>query len=370
MATEFTRRQALLQLLGLSAAAGCLSLPSLAKGLHLADELSEANCALLIGCAKQANKHYVAAMNMQGDLRYQIALPARGHHVALANPKLGLAACVARRPGQYIVLFAAETGQIIQQLSPPKNMHFYGHAAFSEDASQLYVTAGVSVTSEGVVLVYRKQGTQWQLSEQWPLGGLGPHQLLVLPQQRLAIAVGGIHTQGREKRNLETMQPALVYLDSRSGKLLQRRELSNPQLSIRHLSYSEASDTLWLACQGQNPEQEITSLIYSHKGNEHCQALEPDADYWPLFNQYIGSVVSSNGKLIASSPRGAKLAVWSEQTRELEQLMQIDDVCGLAADPHSWFASTGQGQLIQPANQLLRKQTQWQWDNHLSVLPL
>ncbi|WP_221077402.1 DUF1513 domain-containing protein [Agarivorans albus] len=368
MATKFNRRQVLFQLLGFGASASCLSLPTLAKGLSNEPDLSPQS--LLIACAKQANKHYVAAMNIQGELRYQLALPARGHYVALAKPKQALAACVARRPGKYIMLFSPESGEVIQQLSPPQGMHFFGHAVFSEDATQLYVTAGLSASSEGQILVYHQQDSGWSLSEQWSLGGLGPHQLMLLPQQRLVVAVGGIHTQGREKLNLDSMQPALLYLDSRSGKVLQRRELNNPQLSIRHLSYSKASDTVWLACQGQNPEQEVTSLIYSHKGNQLCQALGADADYWALFNQYIGSIVSSNGKLIASSPRGAKLAVWSEQSRELEQLMQIDDVCGLAASQHSWFASTGQGQLIQPSNKLQRQQTAWQWDNHLSVLAL
>ncbi|GAD04146.1 hypothetical protein AALB_4226 [Agarivorans albus MKT 106] len=76
MATKFNRRQVLFQLLGFGASASCLSLPTLAKGLSNEPDLSPQS--LLIACAKQANKHYVAAMNIQGELRYQLALPARG----------------------------------------------------------------------------------------------------------------------------------------------------------------------------------------------------------------------------------------------------------------------------------------------------
>ncbi|MDO6762815.1 DUF1513 domain-containing protein [Agarivorans sp. 1_MG-2023] len=368
MATKLSRRSLLQQMLSLAAGASLFSPAGIAYALTR--EGAQAEEYLLLGCTKQHGKHQLSAMASNGDLRYQLDLPARGHYVAVANTPQPVAACIARRPGHYIAMFNPHTGQPVHELTPPAKMHFYGHAVFSEDANKLYVTAGYTANSQGAILVYLQQDNTWQLSQTWPLAGLGPHQLLLLPSKRLVVAVGGIHTQGRDKLNLDDMQPALVYLNSESGEQLLSRSLDNSQLSIRHLSYSPQTDTVWLACQGQNPKQTVRSLIYSHKGEQACQALDPDADYWSLFEHYIGSVVCSNGTVLASSPRGAKLAAWSEADRELQQLIHVDDVCGLATHEKGWLASTGQGQLLHTSNKLKRQHTTLQWDNHLSVMPI
>ncbi len=362
------RRQLLKGISLLTLGASSFSISPLAKAL--AAKQPQAEDYLLIGCAKQQQQYYVAAANAQGEVVYQLPLAARGHDVALAKPKQQLGVCVARRPGDFAQLFNPLSGEALAQLSPPENMHFYGHACFSEDAQRVYLTAGSAQTSQGLVLVYQRLQQQWQLAEQWPLDGLGPHQLLLLPGERLVVAVGGIHTQGRKKLNLDSMQPALVYLHSETGQHLLTRRLSNPKLSIRHLAYSPQSDSVWMACQGQDPQQQPESLIYSQQGQGECVALDPDADYWPMFEQYIGSIMCHQGQVMASSPRAGKLAAWSEQQGELEQLMQYADVCGLAQTASAWHASTGQGLLIHQASDLSRQRTDLQWDNHMALLSL
>ncbi|WP_432454260.1 DUF1513 domain-containing protein [Agarivorans sp. QJM3NY_29] len=373
MATKLNRRQLLVRL-------GCLSLgcgwfrPGLAAKLLLEADDAQASNMLLLGCSKQALEYQLSAVTLDGAVQYQIPLAARGHEVAVAKPEFDLAACVARRPGKFIVLFNPRHGEILDTLQPPMGMHFYGHASFSEDALRMFVTAGEQDSSEGYVLVYSRSdsATAWQLSARWPLGGLGPHQLLVLPGQRLVVAVGGIHTRGREKLNLATMRPSLIYLNSLNGEQLMRRSLADHQLSIRHLAYSAHSDTLWLACQGQDPEAEISSLVYSHHGEGPLVALDPDADYWGLFDRYVGSIACSQGEVLASSPRGAKLGVWSEAQGELSHLVQMDDVCGLAGGETTWVASTGQGQLLgqRGSGEDWRAQSPLQWDNHLNLIAL
>ncbi len=362
------RRQFLkgMGLLGLGASS--FSISSLAAALGSEQVLVEDY--LLIGCAKQQQQYYVAAANAQGEVVYQLPLAARGHEVALAKPEQQLGICVARRPGDFAQLFNPFSGEALAQLNPPENRHFYGHACFSDDAQRIYLTAGDTASSQGYVLVYQRQPQHWQLSQQWPLDGLGPHQLLLLPDNRLVVAVGGIHTQGRKKLNLDSMQSALVYLDSETGQHLLTRKLSNPKLSIRHLAYSPQSDSVWLACQGQDPQQPAESLIYSQQGLGECIALEPGADYWAIFNQYIGSIICHQGQVLASSPRAGKLASWSEQHGELERLMQYDDVCGLAQTTDAWHASTGQGWLIHQSDDLSRQRTSLQWDNHMAPLTL
>ncbi len=40
--------------------------------------------------------------------------------------------------------------------------------------------------------------------------GIGPHEVIIMPDGNLAIGVGGVHTDGRTPKNLDSMQPSLV----------------------------------------------------------------------------------------------------------------------------------------------------------------
>ena len=364
MATEYSRRAALSLLSKAVGGAAALSAWPTLAAKALSHPTHQAQ-PLLLGAAaslQDKQRYLLAATSLEGELRYQLALPSRGHDTAV-HPQQNLAACVARRPGHWLYLLEASSGKLLEELAPPTELHFCGHATFADDA--LYVSVVRSADSRGYVLVYRQEQGWWQLAERFHLNGLGPHQLVVLDEQRLAVALGGIHTQARKKLNLDSMQPALLILDRHSGKLLEQQALADKQLSIRHLAYDAARDTLWLACQGQDPSAEPQALIYSYQAEQGLQALEADADYWAWFNHYVGSIAVSGDNLLASSPRGHCLAQWSLQQRSLDKLLQVDDVCGLAANAKHWWASTGQGRTLQQHGPNTAQQLRW--DNHLSL---
>src|SRR3546814_13805348 len=73
----------------------------------------------------------------------------------------------------------------------------------------------------------------------------------------LVIANGGIRTHpdfGRTKLNLDRMEPSLVLIGARDGRLIQRHALpaSLRPLSTRHVAVGNGGQ-VWFACQWEGP---------------------------------------------------------------------------------------------------------------------
>ena len=101
---------------------------------------------------------------------------------------------------------------------------------------------------------------------EFPTYGVGPHELLLLGDDRtIAIANGGIETHpdfGRAKLNLPTMKPSYVLVDRMTGDLIEKHELPPElhQLSIRHMDTDETG-AVWFGCQHEGPATERPALV-------------------------------------------------------------------------------------------------------------
>src|SRR5690606_18352847 len=101
--------------------------------------------------------------------------------------------------------------------------HFVGHGVFSPDGSRLYAPASRYDEGKGIVVVY--DATQgFRRIATYDLQGTGPHELTLHPDgETLIIGLGGILTHpdyDRIKLNLDTMDPALILMNRRSGNIL------------------------------------------------------------------------------------------------------------------------------------------------------
>ncbi len=362
-AKSFSRRQFLrtLAYLGVST-----SLASSFNTLALAKDQKPLR---LLSCAQKQQQDYLVCADTKGQTQYQLMLPERGHGLAVnSNQDLGLV--FSRRPGRFITAFDPQTGVQLWQHALPNDRHCYGHGCFSSDGL-LYVSEGDSATSQGVIAVYQidKGLKQVALLSDF---GLGPHEILLHPdQQHLIIAVGGIATQGREKLNLTSMAPSLVYLNRHSGKLVHTVTLGDHLLSIRHLAVAD-DGTVAMACQYQG-DSETLPLLYRHQLQLPVSELTSQAiplagaeEDWLRFNDYLGSVAIVDEQIITTSPRGNCVGRWHKDTGQLLGIDNLNDVCGLAVMPDQGvLLTTGTG-VVQ--YQALRHLTPWAWDNHALAL--
>jgi len=343
--------------------------------------LSLAGCSrqqplLLSGCDDN-NQHTLSGWQLGQGERFRIPVEQRVH-APLIRPGTDDAVFVARRPGTVVYVVDVREGAIKQQFSAAVNRHFYGHAIFSGDGRWLYVPENdFSETGRGIIGVY-DAAAGYQRVEQFDLGGIGPHQLALMPDGlTLAVALGGIQThpeQGRKKLNLETMQSALLYLDSRSGEVTGRFESPHRHLSLRHLDVAN-DGTVVVGAQFQSSAETDQSysgpMVFSHHAKQPLQALQATSETWLAQHHYIASVVlnRSGSRALTTSPRGGVANLWDVSQGKLLKQFRVRDVAGAGylSVSGDFVVSNGLGQLFKVGDslELIAQATSTQWDNHL-----
>ncbi|WP_020679526.1 DUF1513 domain-containing protein [Marinobacterium rhizophilum] len=372
--TGIDRRQFSLLLTGLLATPNLLAQPVLQRA-------PEAQSWLLASAATDSRQqHWLVISDTDGALRLRHRLPARAHHVA-AHPHQPWVAVVARRPGAYIDVVDYHSQALVKRIEPAANRVFFGHALFSPDGRWLIATENALPQGEGRISI-RDALNGFKLVNEFSSGGVGPHELLLSHAgDEVIVANGGIRTEGRQKVNLDSMQPSLAYLKLDGGEISEQWFLApeQHQLSIRHMDISP-DGTVAIAMQYEGNPADRQPLVALHRRGQALQALSaPDAINRQM-SQYCGSArIDSSGKIAAvSAPRGNLITFWDIEQNAYLTRLEVRDGCGIAATatPGEFIASSGTGQvyLLYPRDGLRERLIQdmrlsrLSWDNHLCAI--
>ena len=322
--------------------------------------------------------HSIVVTGLDGIDRQVIPLPGRGHDVAIC-PLSGRCLAFARRPGTFAVSFhvKGERPPVVFEAVPGR--HFYGHGAFSPDGRLAYATENDYVANRGVIGVYDLSGERPERVGEFWSGGIGPHDILPLPDGRsLVVANGGIEThpdKGREKLNIETMQPNVTVIDRESGTVRGVADLPSGlhKLSLRHMAVTDGGK-VWIGGQYEGSIEETPPLMASLDTVDGRLLLHdvPDDLRGRLAN-YVGSVtMSRDGEVVAAScPRAGRVLYFSAANGTFLSSQQRADACGLAPlDRAGFLISDGQGALSESGDRagapmLLASSAGISWDNHM-----
>lgn len=357
-ATEFSRRT-LLQLAGSALLVG--SWPALA-----------APPTRVYSAATDARGRHFLCCWSEGHLRFQVPSPGRGHDVILHRPS-NSAVFFARRPGRWILVLDADSGNVKAHIKATEGRHFYGHGTFVRNGRYL-ITAENDYArgGQGVLGVY-DSADGFKRLEEMPSGGIGPHQLVTLPDdQTLAVANGGILTlpdSDREMLNLASMQPSLCYVNSLSGQLLGEYRPPHHQLSLRHLDVNDGGQVT-IGAQFEGPSNLIHPLLFQHRGEDQLQPLAAEQPVWQAHRHYIASVACAGDRVIATSPRGNCISSW--HMGRFKSLEKFNDVAGAAFNSRTreFMTSNGRGQLVTLGDKTLQlsgRVAGLKWDNHMDI---
>jgi uncharacterized protein len=335
--TRFDRRQFLALAASAAVASPFAARAQAATGAHY-----------VASCREGVDTFSAVAFNPEGQISTRVALPARGHDIAM---RPGSSECVvfARRPGTFAVAFDATGAKPSQPFMSRPDRHFFGHGVFSPDGRLLYATENDFAGERGMISVRDATGGYLQIGE-FPSGGIGPHDIALLSDGiTLVVANGGIDTNpdsGRAPLNLDSMQPSLAYIDVRTGELIEQQmlEASLHQLSIRHLAVARG-DVVTFGCQQEGAGQ--PALVGWHRrGSKPALFEAPDVTYSAMKN-YVGSVsVDASGSIVsATSPRGGRVLFFDIASRKLIGDAAIKDVCGVAPSHQGegFLLTTGMG---------------------------
>lgn len=325
------------------------------------------------------NRHLVSRIGPDLDILWDLMLPARGHATAV-RPASDEGLVVARRPGTYALTFGLEDGEMHHRIPQAPGRHLYGHGVYSADGRTLWMTENDFDNGDGVVGIYDATAGYVRMGE-FKTGGIGPHQLLLMTDgHTLAVANGGILThpeRGRQKLNLDTMQPSLAYIDSRTGRISDQVLFADPRqrkLSTRHMA-ALPDGRIAVGCQDQGQDGVALPLVYIHDrlAGGGFQPVEIPDDMLERFNGYCGSVACGGKTLAVSSPRGGLVGFWRLPEGIWQGHLDLADGCGLAPGANGRItASSGNGVIghwDEPATQAgTAKHPFRRWDNHITAI--
>lgn len=336
----------------LKASAGLVS-TSLFMSLHGCN--LEPNTLLIGGYQTSSNNYGIAAIDINGNSRWQLKAPERVHGPCI-EAKLKLGAVAARRPGNFIQVFSAESGSLIEHIPRPQGIFFEGHAEFS--AGRLWATAARESSCDALLLSWNVD----QLTSPpdiLSLPGIGPHQVLNHAGS-LWIAIGGWKTDNRMVTNADYFESLLLEIDPFTFQI---KAVDNPSpgLSLRHLA--AYGDEIYVGMQYAYPRPSTQPLVYRYKNHKWAALAEPERG-WEVFDGYIASVAASHSKIMATSPQGHHIGLWDRATLESLETEKILDGSAAINAGNQLFAASGVG-VMMDAEQLSRRiPTEFHWDNH------
>lgn len=326
--------------------------------------------ARYLTCARTPSGAFAAViLSGAGEIISTRLLPGRGHAAAI-SPDRTRAVVFGRRPSEFMAAFELETFELTALIKSQPSRRYYGHGCYAADGRLLFASENAFEAADGVIGVYDATDRYRRIDE-FPSGGVGPHQMILLGDGRtFAVANGGIETSPdfpRAKLNLTTMVSNLAYLDANTGKLLER--VATPdnfhQLSLRHLAET-ADGAVWIGGQYEGPASDEAPLIAIHRRGQPSLAFAgPQAANHALDN-YIGSLVrNEDGSRVAlTSPRGGIMQVWRTADQSLLNDSKIADVCGVTPAGADFLATDGSGRLWLQSR-LVSSLDGWSWDNHI-----
>lgn len=340
----------------------------LAAGLCPKPTWADAGSPAFLTAGKKPDQgHVLCGLGQNGQIMFELPIPARGH-AAAAHPRLAQAVAFARRPGRFALVIDCVTGQEKARLDAPAGRHFYGHGAFSEDGTLLFTAENDYEAARGVIGVWNAARGYERIAE-FASGGVGPHDVKLMPDgETLVVANGGIETHpdtGRTKLNIPTMRPNLAYLDL-SGRLLETVRLDDSlhKNSIRHLGVGP-DGAVYFAMQWQGDISDRPPLLARHK-----RGAGPDLIGAAVAAEMVGyagsiAVVPEHGQVAISSPRGGVVQVFDTDTLDLVQRYELQDVCGISAGRNGLVLTTGTGKVLTGGATRTPLNYPIQWDNHL-----
>ena len=319
----------------------------------------------------QAGGYGAVLLGEQGDVIASIDLPERGHDITLSR-QAGRGVVFARQPGTFALVFDPRGREAPVTLTSVERRHFFGHGVFSPDGKLLYATENDFEAAQGVVGIYDVAGGYKRLGE-FPTYGTGPHEMLLMPDGiHFVVANGGIETHpdfGRAELNLETMDPSIVFIDRRDGKLVGQLRLDAGlhQLSIRHMAI-DARQRVWFGCQYRGAPSDGPQLVGYATMDGAIELVELPPDTLGHLRNYVGSVAASaDGNLVAvSSPEGNLLVTIDAEGKRPVLVETLRSGCGLAADGDGFVATSGEGEMAGMAGAVRDTQRfPFLFDNHI-----
>ena len=271
-----------------------------------------------------------------------------GHSIVAKPGQPGRAVMFAQRPGTRCCEVDYIAGEVVRVFDSAEGRHFYGHGAFSNQADHLFTTENNFEDEHGLVTI-RDTGDM-EIVGEFDSHGLGPHEMFFIDGGNIAvIANGGLKTSpkykdGYKDYDRESLNSSLVLIETASGTMLDRFNLENRFLSIRHLSISP-NQTIAMAIQDKENGESYSGgpLICVRFPDGKIVEMQDEGGVYKRMGHHTLSISLFEERSIVgvTSPFSDLVTFWDIQSGKLIKKVTLDSPSGLAlTGDKKWFVAT------------------------------
>lgn len=185
---------------------------------------------------------YLASVEIDSGLNYRIPTKCYPHGILL-HPKNENTVICFPKFGLVANEVNLQENKSIKDINCIENREFYGHGVFSKNGDTVMSTEVNTKTGEGLLVV--RDGVSYKEMGQIKTYGIGPHDCRLLPDGKtVIIANSGNYilppiANQVEPRSVRVIENScLSWVDLSSGKLLDKKEIPSPMLSVGHFEVS------------------------------------------------------------------------------------------------------------------------------------
>jgi hypothetical protein len=335
---------------------------------------------------RKNSKYFMGVIDFEKMTLDHIQVPFRGHSIIQDSHQRGHAVMFAQKPGRNSCLVDIRHKKLLHVWNSTKGKSFYGHGVFSPDGRSLFSTETDVETGDGRITV--RDTKNFDYIGEFPSGGKDPHELRLSPDGKtLIIANGGLggdlhDFHGKPYFNNNHIDSSLCFVDLKTGMLIKKFRLSNPQQSIRHLCVFNNGDVaLGMQLVVRSDGQSFTNkALCGFLGNNQAAIAEAE-DEKGLFHEWGDHVLSVNGIaeksiMAMTHPFGDSVSFWNSSTGKLIRAADVPGGPGglaMTSDGKYFVITASSGsthllstQLSERAVEVGELSTPFSWDAHLS----
>ena len=290
----------------------------------------------------------VGILDLRNGSTRTVATGFEGHSVVAKPGEPGRVVMFAQRPGTRCAEVDIVRGELVRVFDSQPGRHFYGHGMYTADAAHLFTTENSYEDGRGIVTI--RSDDDLEVIEEFDTHGLDPHELYFIESGRVAVvANGGLktspkHRDGYRDYDRENMRSSLVLIEAANGKLIDRFELENRWLSIRHLSISP-NQTIAMAIQDKEKGSDFSGgpLICVRFPDGRVVEMKDGDGLYRRMNYHTLSIslFEERSVLGVTSPTGNRVTFWNSATGELLREAEIENPSGIAlTSDHQRFVVT------------------------------
>ncbi len=333
---------------------------------------SETAPSVLSAATSTTGKHFGVLLNDSGQVIKYLDVPERSHASAF-NRLSGDLLFFSRRPGNEIYVFS-HSGNRFRVITAADGRHFYGHGILDAEYRYLLTSENNYTDGRGRIVV-RDVLANYAVVQDYSSYGVGPHELVFLTPETIAVANGGIRSHPsspREDLDVDKMAPNVAFIHWKTGKVIGVFTPENLKLSLRHIARLSDQEVI-VGAQSHDWLTPQQSLVFKIDSSGRGEALISDSMFAVNRKHYIASVCAVDEKtVVTTSPKSGHLDWWKDgEWSHSIPCFDVAGVCTLPTGDRLMF-SNGRGDMVtadlhssEETGLHRRRFEAIHWDNHL-----